>query len=248
MLPSQLQQLRAKVRRMLSVVIPTLNAEKSLTRVLAALIRPTVRGLIKDVVIVDGGSSDGTERIAETSGAKFVSAPKGRGTQLAAGAQAARGEWLLFLHADTVLQPGWEEEVETLLERLEKRGEKGLDFAAVFKFALDDFSFWARMLEGIVSWRCWLFGLPYGDQGLLVSRRLYDKLGGYRPLQIMEDVDFVRRIGRRRLVFLRAPAVTSPERYLNDGYIARSSRNALCLMLYYLGVNPDRIARIYSRR
>lgn len=111
MLPSQLQQFRAKVGRMLSVVIPTLNAEKSLTRVLAALIRPTVRGLIKDVVIVDGGSTDGTERIAETSGAKFVSAPKGRGAQLAAGAQAARGEWLLFLHADTVLQPGWEEEV-----------------------------------------------------------------------------------------------------------------------------------------
>jgi len=233
---------------MLSVVIPTLNAEKSLTRVLAALIRPTVRGLIKDVIIVDGGSTDGTERIAETSGAKFIEAPKGRGTQLAAGAQAARGQWLLFLHADTVLQPGWEEEVETLLERLEKRGEKGLDFAAVFKFALDDFSFWARMLERIVSVRCWLFGLPYGDQGLLVSRRLYDPLGGYRPLQIMEDVDMVRRIGRRRLVFLRSPAVTSPERYLNDGYIARSSRNAVCLMLYYLGVNPDRIARIYARR
>ena len=233
---------------MLSVVIPTLNAEKSLTRTRAALIRPTVRGLVKDVVIADGGSDDGTLGIAETAGAKIVMAPKGRGTQLAVGAQAARGEWLLFLHADTVLQPGWDEEVETLLERLEKRGEKGTSFAAVFKFALDDFSFWARMLERVVAWRCWLFGLPYGDQGLLVSRKLYDELGGYRPFQIMEDVDLVRRIGRRRLVFLRTPAVTSPERYLNDGYLARSSRNAMCLMLYYLGVNPDRIARIYSRR
>jgi len=233
---------------MLSVVIPTLNAEKSLTRTLAALIRPTVRGLVKDVVIADGGSIDGTLSIAETAGAKIVEAPQGRGTQLAAGAQATRGEWLLFLHADTVLQPGWDEEVETLLERLEKRGEKGASFAAVFRFALDDFSFWARMLESIVAWRCWLFGLPYGDQGLLMSRKLYDELGGYRPFQIMEDVDLVRRIGRRRLVFLRTPAVTSPEHYLNDGYLARSSRNAVCLMLYYLGVNPDRIARIYSRR
>ncbi len=233
---------------MLSVVIPTLNAEKSLTRTLAALVRPTVRGLIKDVVIADGGSIDETRAIAEAAGARFVQAPRGRGTQLAAGAQAARGDWLLFLHADTVLQPGWDEEVETLLDRLQKRGAKGLDFAAVFRFALDDFSFWARMLERTVVWRCWLFGLPYGDQGLLVSRRRYDALGGYRPLQIMEDVDMVRRIGRRRLVFLRTPAVTSPERYLNDGYIARSSRNALCLMLYYLGVNPDRIARIYKKR
>lgn len=233
---------------MLSVVIPTLNAEKSLTRTLSALIRPTMRGLVKDVVIVDGGSTDGTEGIAETTGAKFVAAPRGRGTQLAAGAQAARGDWLLFLHADTALQPGWDEEVEILLERLDKRGPKGRNFAAVFTFALDDFSAWARMLEGIVAWRCRLFGLPYGDQGLLISRKLYDELGGYRPLQIMEDVDLVRRIGRRRLVFLRTPAVTSPERYLSDGYLARSSRNAFCLMLYYLGINPDRIARIYTRR
>ncbi len=233
---------------MISVVIPTLNAEKSLVRVLAALVRPTVRGLVKDVVIADGGSTDHTKSISETSGARFVEAPRGRGTQLAAGAQAARGEWLLFLHADTVLQTGWEQEVESLLERLEKRGSKGLEFAAVFKFALDDFSAWARMLERVVAWRCWLFGLPYGDQGLLMSRRHYDQLGGFRPLQIMEDVDMVRRIGRRRLVFLRTPAVTSPQRYLNDGYLARSSRNAMCLMLYYLGVNPDRIARIYTKR
>ena len=233
---------------MLSVVIPTLNAEKSLTRTLAALVRPTVRGLVKDVVIVDGGSTDATRAIAEAAGARLIEAPRGRGTQLAAGAQAARGQWLLFLHADTVLQPGWDGEVETLLERLEKRGRKGLDFAAVFRFALDDFSLWARMLETVVVWRCRLFGLPYGDQGLLVSRQRYDALGGYRPYPIMEDVDLVRRIGRRRLVFLRTPAVTSPERYLNDGYLARSSRNALCLTLYYLGVSPDRIARIYARR
>lgn len=232
---------------MLSVVIPTLNAEKSLTRVLAALVRPTVRGLVKDVVIADGGSTDETRAIAEAAGARYIEAPRGRGVQLAAGAQAARGEWLLFLHADTVLQPGWDAEVETLLERLEKRGQKGLDFAAVFKFALDDFSLWARLLERVVAWRGWLFGLPYGDQGLLLSRRRYDTLGGFRPYPIMEDVDMVRRIGRRRLVFLRTPAVTSPERYLNDGYLARSSRNAVCLMLYYLGVNPDRIARIYAR-
>jgi len=233
---------------MLSVIIPTLDAEKSLTRVLAALVRPTVSGLVKDVVIADGGSCDETRAIAEAAGARLIEAPRGRGAQLAAGALAARGDWLLFLHADTILQPGWDQEVETLLERLEKRGANGFDFAAVFTFALDDFSAWARMLERLVAWRCRLFGLPYGDQGLLLSRRRYDALGGYRPLQIMEDVDMVRRIGRRRLIFLRTAAVTSPQRYLDDGYLARSSRNALCLMLYYLGVNPDRIARIYARR
>ena len=230
---------------MLSVVIPTLNAEKSLTRTLAALIRPTVRGLVKDVVIADGGSDDGTLGIAETAGAKIVKAPKGRGTQLAAGAQAARGEWLLFLHADTVLQPGWDEEVETLLERLEKRGEKGTSFAAVFKFALDDFSFWARMLERVVAWRCWLFGLPYGDQGLLVSRKLYDALGGFDDVPLMEDVRMVQAIGKKRLSFLSAEARTSAAKYERDGWRKRSWNNAFLITRYLLGAKPEKLARLY---
>ena len=94
--------------------------------------------------------------------------------------------------------------------------------------------------------RCALFKLPYGDQGLLVNRRLYDRLGGFRSLPLMEDVDLVRRIGRRRLVLLRSKAVTSPARYLKRGYLARIARNALCLTLYYLHVPPRYLARIYA--
>ena len=236
----------ALLRAMLSVVIPTLNAEKTLTRTLAPLVTAAVRGLVQEVIVADGGSSDETMEIVEAAGAKLVEAPRGRGTQLAAGADAARGNWLLFLHADTVLEASWIAEVEKLFEQIEEGRFRDHEMAAAFKFALDDFSGWARFLETMVALRCALLRLPYGDQGLLINRRLYDRLGGFRDLPLMEDVDLVRRIGRRRLVMLRSRAVTSPTRYLKDGFLARSLRNLGCLALYYLRVPPRVIARLYG--
>jgi rSAM/selenodomain-associated transferase 2 len=231
---------------MVSVVIPTLNAEATLPRVLAALVPAAVGGIVREVVVADGGSTDDTFEIVEASGAKFVRAPRGRGPQLAAGAEAAKGNWLLFLHADTVLEPGWEDEVAKFFEQIASGRIRNPEVAAAFRFALDDFSGSARFVEGAVALRCALMKLPYGDQGLLVSRRLYERVGGFRPLPLMEDVDLVRRIGRRRLVMLRSRAVTSPARYLKDGFARRVARNALCIALYYLRVPPRVIARIYS--
>ena len=100
---------------MISVVIPTLDAEAGLTATLSALVPATVQGLVREVVIADGGSEDGTSEIADIAGAEFVVSEKGRGTQLAAGADHARSDWLLFLHADTVLQSGWEREAATFM-------------------------------------------------------------------------------------------------------------------------------------
>ena len=232
---------------MLSVIIPTLNAEKSLTRTLNCLIPAAVTGLIGNVGIVDGGSTDKTEEIADAAGADFILAPKGRGRQLSAGGDAASGDWLLFLHADTVLDPGWEDEVRKFVGFVEAGRFKSPDMAAAFKFALDDFSLKARFLERMVALRCILFGLPYGDQGLLISRSFYKKLGGYNAaLPLMEDVDLIRRVGRRHLVFLRSSALTSPERYIENGFFARSCRNLLCLALFYLRVSPKIIAKIYG--
>jgi len=220
----------------LSIVIPTLDAAPALRATLGKL----QSALVGEIILADGGSRDDATAIASAAGARVIAAPRGRGTQLAAGAAAASRAWLLFLHADTLLAEGWEHAVASFIAEPANRAR-----AAAFRFALDDPSPAARRLERWVAWRCRVLGLPYGDQGLLIARTLYDRIGGYRALPIMEDVDLVRRIGRRNVVLLPVAAVTSAERWRRDGWIARSARNLFCLALYFLGVKPATIARLY---
>ncbi|MBS7792106.1 TIGR04283 family arsenosugar biosynthesis glycosyltransferase [Roseococcus sp. SDR] len=212
----------------ISAVIPVLNA--------AHLLPPLLEQLsgLGEVILADGGSKDS---VADLAGVRLVTAPRGRGTQLAAGAAAARGEWLLFLHADTRLDAGWETAVEAALARA--------DQAHFFRFALDDESPQARRLEAAVAWRCRRLALPYGDQGLLISRALYDAVGGFHPIPLMEDVDLVRRLGRARLAEMPACAITSAARWRRDGWWRRSARNLMTLGLYFAGVPPERLARFY---
>jgi rSAM/selenodomain-associated transferase 2 len=217
----------------LSVVIPALNAATQLPSCLAALAGAD------ELVVVDGGSSDDTTTVAARLGARLITAPRGRGVQLAAGAAAARGDWLLFLHADTLLGDGW---LATARAHMTKRP----GHAAVFAFRLDDSAWQARLIERGVALRGRVFGLPYGDQGLLIPRRLYEEVGGFRPLPLMEDVDLIRRVGRGRLHTLDVAATTSAERWRRDGWWRRSARNLSCLALYGLGVRPERIARLYG--
>jgi rSAM/selenodomain-associated transferase 2 len=229
---------------MISVVIPALNSEAGLPATLASLVSAAVDGLVREVIVVDGGSNDATAAIAEDSGARLILSAPGRGLQLAMGAKQARFPWLLFLHADTRLAEGWERDAIAFLRRVDS-GECALA-AAAFRFALEDQGLRPRLLERLVALRCALLRLPYGDQGLLLPKRLYEALGGYRPLLLMEDVDLVRRLGRRRISMLAAAAITSPERFLREGYGRRSARNLLCLALYLLGVPIGTIHRIYG--
>lgn len=228
----------------LSVVIPTLNAADGVGPTLAALIEGVHAGLIAELVISDGGSTDAIAEIADAVGAKLVVGPPGRGGQLARGAAAARGRWLLFLHADTRLSPDWVAAVAAHVEQ----AEAGEDRAAVFRLAFDDRSAAARWVAGWANWRTRLFALPYGDQGLLISRRLYDAVGGFPDQPLMEDVAIVRAIGRRRLAMLDAVATTSAARYRRDGWLRRGLRNWRCLALYFAGVPPERIVQRYERR
>jgi rSAM/selenodomain-associated transferase 2 len=229
---------------MISVVIPTLNAESGLTACLSALVPATVDGLVREVVIVDGGSTDRTLLVADQAGTRVIQSLPGRGRQLQAGAKAARFNWILFVHADTVLELGWEREVADFIERVDT-GQRQ-EAAAVFRFALDDVGFLPRFVEAGVALRTHAMRLPYGDQGLLIPRRLYDRIGGFRDMPLMEDVDIVRRLGRARIAVLRATAVTSAIRFKRDGYLLRVARNLTCLTLYYLRVPPRIIARFYG--
>ncbi|MAF48929.1 MAG: TIGR04283 family arsenosugar biosynthesis glycosyltransferase [Rhodospirillales bacterium] len=222
---------------MLSTVIPTLEAADSLADAIRCVAESEFE---TEIIVADGGSSDGTAAIAEALGARLIRCPPGRGGQLRAGAEAASGDWLLFLHADTVLAPGWQAAGRDFMN------DAGtLERAAVFGFALDDAAPAARRLEKLVAWRSRFLALPFGDQGLLIGRAFYDKLGGYRPLPLYEDVDLVRRIGAKRLTVLDASAVTSAARYRRAGYVFRPLRNLTCLGLYFAGLPPRLIGRLY---
>src|SRR5262249_27587241 len=159
-------------------IIPTLNAAATLPQTLAAL---RSSAMVGEVIVADGGSSDDTPALAKSAGAQVVAAPPGRGGQLAAGAAPASRGWRLFLHADCRLEPGWERAVEVFLAAPGAESRAGY-----FDLALDDPAPAARRLERIVAWRCRVLALPYGDQGLLIARCLYDDVGGFAPLPLME--------------------------------------------------------------
>jgi rSAM/selenodomain-associated transferase 2 len=229
----------------LSIVIPALDAADSLPMALEALDAATARDLVREVIVVDGGSADRTAEVARRLGARVLTAERGRGPQLFAGAAAARGDWLLFLHADTRLGAQWPDAVQEFIAGASAGGGENAQ-AAVFRFALDDDDPRARRIERLARWRGRVLGLPYGDQGLLLPRALYRQTGGYRPITLMEDIDLVRRIGRRRLATLDCAAYTSAQRYRKGGWWLRPIRNLMLLTLYYLGMPPGLLARFYG--
>lgn len=224
---------------MLTVVVPTLNAAAVLPATLASLAEG--RALVGEVIVSDGGSTDGTREVARVAGCRVVEGMRGRGAQLRAGTDRARGDWLLVLHADTQLEAGWAAATEKFCADPANAGRAGY-----FRFALADAAPGARRLEAIVAWRCRRFGLPYGDQGLLIRAATYRALGGFAALPLMEDVDFVRRMGRQNLVALPVRAITSAARYRHGGYWGRPLRNLCCLGLYFAGVAPARLAKLYG--
>ncbi len=203
-------------------------------------------GIISRVVISDGGSSDQTSAIADGAGAIFVSGRHGRGPQLALGAEALStsqkgDDWLLFLHADTTLQEGWEQEVAQFI------ASAPYDQAAYFKFQLAENAWQARLVELGVRIRCRIFRMPYGDQALLISRKFYDELGGFAAIPLFEDVDLVARIKRvGKILPLQSIAQTSAARYKQDGYFARVRKNFSCILSYYQGVPPEKILEKYQ--
>lgn len=222
---------------MIGVVIPTLNEERTLPALLHDL-GELAADVELDVVVADGGSADGTVARAAEADARILFAPRGRATQLNAGAAAARGEWLLFLHADVRLSAPAR---KTLVAAIAPGGDVE---AAVFRFAIDLPGFWKRMIELGQRVRELGWGLPYGDQGLLVRRTLFEQAGRYPDIPLMEDVALIHRLRRHtRIRRLPAPLLTSGRRYLQAGVVRTWLAHTALITLYLAGVSPARLAR-----
>ncbi|MEQ8707352.1 MAG: TIGR04283 family arsenosugar biosynthesis glycosyltransferase [Rhodospirillales bacterium] len=221
----------------ISIIIPALNEAARLRHVLQ---QPALKnGQGCEVIVADGGSSDDTAGIAVAEGAVLVMAPRGRGQQLAAGAAAAAGDVLLFLHADTRLPDNALQQIAT---GLADASISGGNFALTF----DGDTGFARWLTGYYRWLR-SKGFYYGDSAIFIRRTDYDALGGIRPISLMEDYDLVRRIEAGcRTVCLAAPgAVTSSRRFAGRKPWRIFGQWVLLHLLFHLGVSPDRLARLY---
>ena len=223
----------------LSIIIPTLNAANDIGPCLAALTEGLGAGLVRELIITDGGSDDDIMAVADEAGAVFLTGKPGRGAQLSRAALASRGRWFLFLHADTVLAENWSDAV---LRHLQENPDK----AGYFDLRFDAKGIKSRLVAGWANLRSRLFGLPYGDQGLLISAQLYKNIGGYQSIPLMEDVDIARRLSKR-LAPLNHVVVTSAIRYQRDGWFARGWRNLSTVALYYAGRSPEKLAKRYLR-
>ncbi len=223
------------MRAELSVVIPTLDAEAGLPACLSGLMEGVEAGLIRELVITDGGSTDATLTIAEEVGAQVVTGPASRGGQLRRGVAATQGAWVLVIHADSVLPAGWAEAVAVQIST----GKP-----AYFRLRFDVTGLAPQAVALWANLRARWLGLPYGDQGLLVARADYDAVGGYRDIPLMEDVVLARAL-RGRLTRLPMAITTSAAKYQRDGWVRRGARNLTLLLRFLLGADPERLARRY---
>lgn len=188
---------------MITVVIPTLDSERTLVPVLAALVPGSATGLVREVILADGGSTDETGKIADIAGCDFREMPHDLGARLRAAAQGARGSWLMFLDPAAVLQEGWMRELRVFMDKAERLGSTEKR-AARFKLAYDGFGLKPRLAAAGV--RLASLGLPRPEQGLLISKRLYQMMGGHKD-GAQADRRLISKIGRRRVVTLRATVV-----------------------------------------
>ncbi|MGH1329762.1 MAG: TIGR04283 family arsenosugar biosynthesis glycosyltransferase [Paracoccaceae bacterium] len=223
------------MRAPLTIVIPTLNAAPETARLLPQLMEGLEAGILRELILSDGGSEDDIAQLAEGIGATLIRGAPGRGGQLARGAQAAQSTWLLFLHADSQLPPGWP---QIVMDHIKAPGRP-----AAFRLAFDATGLAAKLTAGWANLRSRAFGLPYGDQGLLISAKAYAAAGGHPDIPLMEDVALARALPK--ITLLNAEITTSAARYQQEGWLRRGSRNLLILGRYLLGASPQTLAKSY---
>ncbi len=222
----------------LSIVIPTLNSTKTIAPTLMSLSEGITTGLIKELIISDGNSTDAINEMCEEIGAILINGQKGRGIQLHRGAMQAKGEWILFIHSDTVLPIGWTDAFFNHIKTKKKAGYCKLTF--------DEASIKAKIVSTGANLRSKFLKLPYGDQTLLISRKLYKGIGGYPDLPIMEDVSIAKLL-KNNLDLIPINVKTSSKRYKQNGWFGQSIKNLTLFIMFKLGVDPKKLAKIYNK-
>ncbi|MBN8996674.1 MAG: glycosyltransferase [Rhizobiales bacterium] len=226
---------------MITAILSTRDDQMGLALALSALVPAATDGTIRQAIVVDGGSRDGTLMVADEAGCEVLPDDDGEGLRRAG--EMARSDWLLFLTPAAVLESGWQNEVLAFIDRAVMAGE-GRRRAAAFRLGRVEGGFAARFAEGAAMLRSGLLAAPYACQGLLIPKSLYQSLGGHRPLPAMADVDLARRIGRRRLWMLRSRAFVR-DRAHRPGF-GGALRNAACLALFLMRLPPRVIGRLAS--
>jgi glycosyltransferase involved in cell wall biosynthesis len=189
---------------MLSVIIPTLNSERPLVATLAMLVSGAMGGIVREVTVVDGGSTDGTLEVADAAGCSVLASSAPLGGRLNAAAAAARSPWLMFLRAGTVLDATWLDETARFIEEAEL--SEAARMAAVFRKSVSARAAYPVVFEALALLKFGLFGRPHPDQGLLIDTRLYNKIGGHREAVADPEADLLARLGRRHILMLRSGA------------------------------------------
>ena len=222
---------------MISIIIPTLDEERSLPLLLDEIHQQTAA---HEVIVVDGGSRDRTLDLARDRGVRTLVTQAGRGAGISIGAEAARGDVLLFLHADSRLPPG-------ALDRINEALSTNANIVGGnFRLVFDGDTSFSRRLTRFCAW-IRVLGFYYGDSGIFVRRSVYEALGGFRPIPVMEDWDFVRRLERfgRTCCIKDPPLVTSSRRFEKRYSLGTVYGWVKIHVLYCLGVSPDRLVEIY---
>jgi glycosyltransferase involved in cell wall biosynthesis len=228
---------------MITAIFAARDVEMPLAHALHALVPAAAEGVLREVLVIDGGSSDGTAVVADAAGCDIVESRGERENDLRRAAERARADWLLFLSPHVVMELGWQAEAVDFISRAVESGRADR-CAAVFRLGQADDSARARLSECFASFRTKALAAPREEQGLLISRNLYRSLGGHRALPAMSEVDLARRVGRRRLTLLRRRATLRAPMEQQETGLFRSLRNGVCLALFVLRLPPGLITRL----
>ena len=221
----------------ISIIIPVLNEVNTITQTISTA--QTAKDKDIEIIVVDGGSNDGTIELIKCLNIQIISSLPGRATQMNCGAKIARGKILLFLHGDTLLPSNFDRMLEEILV-------KPKIIAGAFELSIRGKTKGLRIVERMVNWRSRYLQMPYGDQGIFLPAKIFQEIGGFPEIPIMEDFELIRQLKKRgQIAIVPAPVFTSGRRWQKLGILKTTFINQIVIIAYLLGVSPKRLARLY---